>query len=310
MEPKISIIIPVYNVEKYLSECLESCINQTLQEIEIICVNDFSTDNSIEILSKYAERDNRIKIINHEKNKGLGAARNTGMYHANGEYIWFVDSDDFIDNKACQVLYNIAKTDDVDILRFCGVVFRDYEDGRRYEKGIYHFVWPANQVLDLTKNCRIHTDSVVSACMYISKNSYISNYKFREGVYYEDTDFTPILFHYAKKILCISFSAYYRRLTPGSITQSSVSHKHLQDRLLLLKAYDNYFNLNQVSLLSHLYRTYLLILLSSLTFLKKNISDTNKSDQIEKEIHKYSKKLKLFKIKYFIVRIYNRFICK
>ncbi len=102
--PKISIIIPVYNVEKYLRECLDSCVNQTLEDIEIICVDDASPDNSIKILEEYQQKDSRIRIFRHEENKNLGTARNTGLTNATGEYVWFVDSDDYIDTKACQIL--------------------------------------------------------------------------------------------------------------------------------------------------------------------------------------------------------------
>ena len=90
--PKISVIIPVYNVEKYLSECLDSVISQTLKDIEIICVNDGSTDNSLQILKEYASKDTRIKIIDKE-NEGQGYARKVGLDVANGEYILFCDSD-------------------------------------------------------------------------------------------------------------------------------------------------------------------------------------------------------------------------
>ena len=94
--PKISVIVPIFNVEKYLKECLESIINQTFKDIEIICINDGSTDNSLDILNQYAEKDNRIKVIT-QSNQGLSAARNTGIKYANGEYISFIDSDDYID---------------------------------------------------------------------------------------------------------------------------------------------------------------------------------------------------------------------
>ena len=90
--PKISVIIPVYNVEKYLAECLTSVVNQTFKDIEIICVNDGSTDNSPKILKEFAQKDSRIKIINQE-NQGLSAARNTGLDVATGEYVSFIDSD-------------------------------------------------------------------------------------------------------------------------------------------------------------------------------------------------------------------------
>ena len=94
--PKFSIIIPVYNVEKYLVECLESIVNQSFKDFEVICVNDGSTDNSLEILQKYAENDERFKVLNQE-NQGQGIARNNALNIANGEYILFVDPDDFIE---------------------------------------------------------------------------------------------------------------------------------------------------------------------------------------------------------------------
>ena len=93
---KISVIIPVYNSEKFLKKCLDSIINQTLNDIEIICIDDGSTDKSLRILNNFADKDNRITIIN-QKNSGPSAARNKGIENAKGEYIGFVDSDDWID---------------------------------------------------------------------------------------------------------------------------------------------------------------------------------------------------------------------
>ena len=93
---KVSVIIPVYNVEKYLCKCLDSVVNQTLRDIEIICVDDGSTDSSWEILKEYAQRDDRIKLI-HKENGGLSSARNVAMQVAKGDYIGFIDSDDWID---------------------------------------------------------------------------------------------------------------------------------------------------------------------------------------------------------------------
>ena len=91
----ISIIVPVYNVEAYLPQCLDSLINQTYQDLEIICVNDGSTDGSLEILQKYQSKDKRIKVVS-QKNQGLSGARNTGISQATGEWIMFVDSDDYL----------------------------------------------------------------------------------------------------------------------------------------------------------------------------------------------------------------------
>ena len=123
--PKVSVIIPVYNVEKYLSECLDSVVNQTLKDIEIICVNDGSPDGSAAILEEYAQKDNRIKVITQE-NRGLSEARNSGLKIASGEYIAFLDSDDYIDLKFFEQLYKrgIESNSDVvvceNIYRFSG----------------------------------------------------------------------------------------------------------------------------------------------------------------------------------------------
>lgn len=124
--PKISVIIPIYNQEKYLRYCLESVLLQNLQEIEVICVNDGSTDGSFNILSELAWTDERLKIINQE-NKGVGEARNTGIREAEGEYVAFIDPDDkYYNFKALELLYNKAKENDALI---CGGCFsRNYED--------------------------------------------------------------------------------------------------------------------------------------------------------------------------------------
>ncbi|MEI0620552.1 glycosyltransferase family 2 protein [Brachyspira pilosicoli] len=113
---KVSVIVPVYNVEDYLIECLTSIINQTLKEIEIICIDDCSTDSSYNILEEYAKKDDRIRIIPHKENKGLGPARNTGIKEAKGEYISFIDSDDYISKDYLENLYNTAKKYNTDVV--------------------------------------------------------------------------------------------------------------------------------------------------------------------------------------------------
>jgi len=114
---KISIIVPMYNVEKYLLKCLDSLVNQTLKDIEIICINDGSTDNSLEILNNYAQNDSRIKVINKE-NGGVSSARNSGLDIAEGKYVMFVDSDDWLELNACELAYNEITRFDSDLLVF------------------------------------------------------------------------------------------------------------------------------------------------------------------------------------------------
>ena len=127
LPPKVSVVMPVYNTEKYLDESLNSIENQTLKDIEIICVNDGSTDNSLKILESHASRDDRIKIINQE-NQGVSVARNAGIEAATGEYISFVDSDDLLVDFAYDKSYENASRFGVDIMEFNCLDFFDGED--------------------------------------------------------------------------------------------------------------------------------------------------------------------------------------
>ena len=130
---KVSIIVPTYNVEQYLVECMESIVNQTLQDIEIICVDDGSTDNSGKILDDYAQKDNRIKVI-HKQNEGYGKAMNIGLDTATGEYIGIVEPDDYVALDMYESLYKIAKENDVDFVK------ADYQSfiGEKEERTFYY----------------------------------------------------------------------------------------------------------------------------------------------------------------------------
>ena len=123
----ISVIIPVYNVEEYLRECIDSVLNQTFSDFEVILVNDGSTDSSGEICDEYVEKDERVTVI-HQKNGGLSVARNIGLSEANGKYVYFLDSDDYISENALATLLNIAENDSSDIVFFDAVSFTDTDD--------------------------------------------------------------------------------------------------------------------------------------------------------------------------------------
>lgn len=122
VSPKFSIIIPIYNVEDYLSKCLDSVIEQTLMDIEIICVNDGSKDKSLNILQQYSNNDNRIRIISKE-NGGLSSARNAGLKVAKGDYICFLDSDDYAEPNLCERLYTEILEYKPDIIAFGANIF-------------------------------------------------------------------------------------------------------------------------------------------------------------------------------------------
>lgn len=133
---KVSIIVPVYNVASYLTHCLDSLINQTLRDIEIICIDDKSTDNSLEICREYAKKDNRIRVIAMDKNGGVSAARNAGLDVARGEYIGFVDSDDYVNSIYFEDLYIAATKYNAPVAATSNVVIVDFEDTREKYTGI------------------------------------------------------------------------------------------------------------------------------------------------------------------------------
>jgi glycosyltransferase involved in cell wall biosynthesis len=239
--PFFSLIIPVYNVEKYLADCLDSCINQTFRDIEIICINDCSPDNSGNILNEYANKDSRIKVHNHEKNKGLGGARNTGVEAAIGNYSWFIDSDDMIPLDACELLFSIIKRTNAEIIRFN---LENFQHDDSYRLGIYTRIdkcnWPYDRIITKKDHTNIGTTEV-TACTFIVITSLIKNYKFREMVFHEDCDFVPILFSESNSIYCINTTLYFRRLHNKSVTGGGVSaQKRIVDMLYAWNSLYNY----------------------------------------------------------------------
>ena len=154
MKTAVSVIVPVYNVENYLAKCLDSILAQTLKNIEIICVNDGSTDGSPAILAKYAEKDSRIKVIT-QPNGGYGKAMNSGFKVAEGEYIGIVEPDDFILPKMYKTLYNAAKANDCEIVK--SDFFRFTGDGEektlwrvaREDKNYDRIIDPAKRMLPI-----------------------------------------------------------------------------------------------------------------------------------------------------------------
>ncbi|KRD63896.1 hypothetical protein ASE40_00675 [Flavobacterium sp. Root935] len=192
---KISVIIPVFNAESYLKRCLDSVLNQTLSDVEIICIDDCSTDNSCEILKSYAERDSRIKLWKNEKNIGQGLTRNKGLDVAVGEYVAFVDCDDWIEKDMYQVLYEKTLTAKYDLV-CCNLVF-DFPDG---SKGVPKM--PAKEkisqefLINESINPSITFFSPNSPCDKIFRRQYIEklNLRFKsERLYlYEDKLFNMV----------------------------------------------------------------------------------------------------------------------
>ncbi len=225
---KISVIIPVYNVENYLEESLDSIINQTFSDLEIICVNDGSTDNSPSILNNYANKDSRIKIINQE-NKGLSAARNSGLDVATGDYIYFFDSDDILELTALEELYKIAYENSLDLIIFKLINFNDGTDEEF--KLPYHEM---SQIMDKLGNTFFSYEEIVEFLTILDVTAYtkffkkelISEVRFDENVIFEDNLFMVDCIFNAKKTYLYDKYLYHRRVRSNSI-MTSTSKKHV-----------------------------------------------------------------------------------
>jgi glycosyltransferase involved in cell wall biosynthesis len=225
---KFSIIIAVYNVEKYLAECLDSVINQTLRNIEIICVDDGSTDGSLKILEQYAKQDPRIQIIK-QKNNGLSTARNNAMKIAKGEYFDFLDSDDYLKPDTLEVLYKYCKSGDLDMLSFSGNNFYDGSNVLE-SNGYWDFLYLPEPIgfKKLTfKDCLPFMHKMaVSSCLTVYKRAFVEsiNLIFPDGLFFEDNVFFYKSLTNAKNIGLLNEKLYCRRLHNASITQNRDKH--------------------------------------------------------------------------------------
>ena len=218
---KISVVVPVYNVEKYLKECIDSIINQTLEDIEIICVNDGSTDSSLEILNDYAKKDSRIIVIN-KSNSGYGHTMNMGLNAATGENVGIIESDDFADKNMFEDLYKLAKEYDADIV-----------------KGDWYNYWSKNKFA--RKNNRISSAKALkltnskqdksllrinpSVWSAIYKKEFLNKYNIRfletPGASYQDLAFSFKIFALAERVILTDKAyLYYRQDNMNSSVKS------------------------------------------------------------------------------------------
>ena len=225
----VSVIIPVYNVERYLSDCLDSIISQTLQEIEIICINDGSTDSSLFILRKYAERDPRIRII-EQPNLGLSAARNTGARAAKGKYLYFIDSDDFLDPSALQILYDSMEQRSLDAIRFRSTAFGNDPESSASAKETNRFYFQkelnGDKVFsgpDSIPELVSHDTLIAFTWLSMVKRSFFLENElwFHPGVLYEDQAWTFAVFLHAERVGFVNEALHHYRKRADSITGNS-----------------------------------------------------------------------------------------
>lgn len=239
---KVSVIIPTYNVSAYLPACIESILNQTLREIEIICVNDGSYDDTLDILLKYANKDKRISVIN-QRNKGLSGARNSGLVRAKGEYVYFIDSDDCLTSTALEELYTCAQKNNLDIIYFNGLVMYENEEMQKnYSDNRYYYYSHLNQKepcsgQTLFQHLKQNKSYRVSACMQMIRTKYLKNIGllFHEGIIYEDNIFTFISLLKANRVLKVDIPYYLRRYREDSIMTDIVQAKNIVGYLTCLR---------------------------------------------------------------------------
>ncbi len=289
--PKVSVIIPVYNVEKYLKECLDSVVNQTLKDIEIICINDGSTDGSLDILKEYAKKDNRIKIINKE-NGGLSSARNEGLKCVTSKYCYFLDSDDSIEPNLLETAINILNNNQIDYYCFGSKVFTENEkDLVQYTESIngdlkIKFNGITNAIFDIGQNQNIHVWNKVFKTSIIKKN----NIRFIEGLLYEDIFFTWYYFFLSNRIYFEPRIFHHYRVHSNSIMEQATLHKSYESAIpYLLNWHELFLEISKnKKLFSKNYRN-LLILLNS--YKRRAIEMANSEDKSRiKELTKTYKK--------------------
>lgn len=231
---KVSVIVPVYNVEKYVADCLESLIKQTLKEIEIICVNDCSKDHSLKILKEYETKDRRITIIENPCNQGLSRTRNNGMQQAKGKYIYFLDSDDMLAPNALEELYAEAECKYADVIYFdCEPVYENeklketFSNYRLTRTGKYPEVYEGKE---LFVAFRRNWDWVSNVARVFMRRGLLIEKKleFYPGILHEDELFTFLLMMESKRSVCIEKVFYIRRFREESITTVQKSKRNIE----------------------------------------------------------------------------------
>lgn len=223
--PTVSIIVPVYNTEKYLNKCLNSLVNQTFKAIEIVCFNDASTDNSLEILNSYSLKDPRVKVINSSTNVKQGGGRNRAIKASNGRYVAFVDSDDWVDTHYIEFLYTSLSSAGADI-SICDL----FESINGVNNEISHLGKNIKQETYFIKQKILRVGCHLCCCLFKRELFFNNNLFFPENVIYEDNAIGAALYLSAEKIVKIDNALYFYRCDNASTTRSKNNLKYF-DRL-------------------------------------------------------------------------------
>ena len=241
----VSIIVPVYNAENYLPKCLDSLIAQTLSAIEIICVNDGSVDNSLKILEEYSKKDSRIVVVN-QQNKGVSSARNVGLELAKGEFVGFVDSDDWIDCDYYEKLYNYAKEYNSE-MSACSILRHRKHNKKffvKYDKVAYY-----TEPSEIVQVAKIPQWNYTVNKIYKLTSLKSLNVTFPEGKLFEDVYWSPRVVSQLKGLVTVPSITYHYRATAGSIVDRS-SKKHREDLEWAILQSVNFLEQNNIKIMN------------------------------------------------------------
>lgn len=235
--PKVSIIVPVYNTAKYIKKCLDSILNQTNQDFEIIVIDDGSVDSSAEIIKSY--KNEKVKYF-YKQNGGISSSRNYGIEKATGDYILFVDSDDYINSGLLEQLNEYIE-DDIDIVKFkLSKVNSKYEIIEKFDGPVFE-----NMTGYEAFNILCFKDKLVdSPCVYLYKKSLFTqnNLKFTQDTYHEDFGLIPILIVFAKTVVSIGYFGYFYMQSQNSIIRNTDYEKTIKKANDIILHYDNMIN--------------------------------------------------------------------
>jgi glycosyltransferase involved in cell wall biosynthesis len=211
--PLVSVVVPVYNVEAYLRECLDSIVNQSLRQIEIVCVNDCSTDGSLSILREYEAADSRVRIIDRESNEGLSTARNVGMSVVTGKYLLFVDSDDYVDRELCAKALDCAEANRAELVLYDYLAF----DGKNKATRIRGRESALSQVDPSNKEQLLNLNAYAWTKLILSDHARSLRLRFPDGLLYEDSPVHWALLTTTSRVALLPERLYFYRQRPDSI---------------------------------------------------------------------------------------------
>lgn len=273
----VSVVIPVYNVEKYLPECLDSVINQTYKNLQIILVDDGSTDSSGKICDEYAEKDDRITVV-HQSNAGAGAAKNTGLELIDGDYFSIIDSDDYIELDMYEKMVNSLEKYNSDIAQclFRNVFVNDSFDRKYKIKGNYPKVLTSKKFLSEL----LYDWKYAIFANKVFKTSLLKDIRFPVGRKIDDEFFTYKLVCNAKKVVNIDNILYNYRMRKTSVMNENNSDRLIYDRIDCFIERYNYIK----KVYPSLERKYLLKLYDGLLYFKTQLNNTEKIESIISKI--------------------------